>query len=464
MRGFESAALLLVWLCSAAAPRQGADPVTLLARAEELACAGRHKEAQAQYERIVEDHPGTPQAKLAALRTAPSALLGSCALVDNGPAANRVEIVVLGDGYELDHQRAFDELAEDVPPLFERVEPFREYWSYLNFVRGVCLSAQAGVDGFGRQYDTLLGGCTLDTDAGHVGVDAKRVHDVLAQIPGSDGIALVFVKLGLLGTGGDGLAVIGGRDARIAVHEFGHALAGLGDEYSDHTHRRGGVYERVNIASTDDPKLVPWKHWLDARHPNVGIHQGGSGQVMGAWRPTAAGCIMNDGEAFCPVCREALLLAIYAIVDPIESVSPPVPPEGVREPTTLWKDAVEFSVRVMRPAKHDLEVSWWVEPASKYPVTPTDPGVRPEPKPMFGGRSERGLLRKMDGRPLRSQGAGKDGVDTLRIEKDDYPPNLYRIVCRVRDTTELRGEKFPWVLKDELGLLESERVWWLEVR
>jgi hypothetical protein len=34
----------------------------------------------------------------------------------------------------------------------------------------------------------------------------------------------------------------------------------------------------------------------------------------------------------------------------------------------------------------------------------------------------------------------------------------------VRDTTELRGEKFPWVLKDERGLLESERIWWLEVR
>ena len=34
----------------------------------------------------------------------------------------------------------------------------------------------------------------------------------------------------------------------------------------------------------------------------------------------------------------------------------------------------------------------------------------------------------------------------------------------MKDTTELRGEKFPWVLKDDLDLLESERVWWLEVR
>jgi hypothetical protein len=33
----------------------------------------------------------------------------------------------------------------------------------------------------------------------------------------------------------------------------------------------------------------------------------------------------------------------------------------------------------------------------------------------------------------------------------------------VRDTTKLRDEKFPWVLSDPRGLLESERVWWVEV-
>ena len=32
------------------------------------------------------------------------------------------------------------------------------------------------------------------------------------------------------------------------------------------------------------------------------------------------------------------------------------------------------------------------------------------------------------------------------------------------EEAKLRGERFPWVLKDERGLLESERVWWLEVR
>ncbi|NOT32066.1 MAG: hypothetical protein HOP15_16590 [Planctomycetes bacterium] len=277
----------------------------------------------------------------------------------------------------------------------------------------------------------------------------------------------MFVKLGVSGTGGGGVAVIGGRDALTTVHEWGHAFADLGDEYSSHTHRRGAVYDRVNVASSDEPELVSWRHWLAARHPSVGIYQGANGQVTGAWRPTAAGCLMNDGEAFCPVCREALVLRIHEFVDPIEEVEPPAPPKSIREPMRMWQDTLELRVRMMRPASHDLEVSWWVEVVDRQPLTPGDPAPH-APLPVESvvslTRLERGPLPPMDARPTRRQGAGPDGLDTLRLAREDLAPGLYRITCRVRDTTELRGEKFPWVLKDEHGLLESERVWWLEVR
>ena len=49
-------------------------------------------------------------------------------------------------------------------------------------------------------------------------------------------------------------------------------------------------------------------------------------------------------------------------------------------------------------------------------------------------------------------------------------PSLYVAVCGRRDAVMPRNVQTDpeasqtWVLKDELGLLESERVWWLEVR
>lgn len=460
-------AYAIVWLGGLAAVlgQEEPDPRAWLAKAEALACAGRHEDARSQYRKLAKAFPDTPEGKRAAARTLPSALLGSCTLVANGPPSNRVEVVLLGDGYELDHQRAFDELAEDVPPLFERFEPFREYWSYLNFVRGVCLSAQAGVDGFGRDYDTLLGGYTLATDAGHVGVDGRRVREVVKEIPGSDALAVVFVKLGVSGSTSGGVAVTGGgRDIRLVMHEWGHAFGGLGDEYSTHTHKRGPVGSGINVSASEEPELVPWRHWLEARHPSVGIYEGAEGQPMHAWRPIASGCAMNDGQQFCPVCREALVLRLYSIVDPIEEVTPPAPPPGIREPIVLWDAPVEIRVRTLKPATHDLEVSWWVESAAKYPLSRSEPLARAPERLSSPDRTRRGALRDLSERPTKRHGTGKDALAVLRLSRDDLAPGLYRITCRVKDTTELRGEKFPWVLKDDLDLLESERIWWLEVR
>ncbi|MSR64057.1 MAG: hypothetical protein EXS08_16670 [Planctomycetes bacterium] len=457
-------------LCPLLAAQEAQDAAAQIERAQELACRGRHAEARALYKKLAAEFAGTEEGKLAAKRALPSALLGACMLVENGPSAKRVDIVLLGDGFELDHQRAFDELAEDVPPLFERVEPFREYWSYLNFVRGVCLSADGGIDGFGRDYDTLLGGFTLDTDAGHASVDGEKVRDALEQIPGSDALALVFVRLGLLGTAGGGIAVIGGREANTVIHEWGHAFGGLGDEYSSRTSKHRTASAGINVALTDDPKKVPWRHWLEARHPSVGVYEGASGQPMHAWRPTASGCAMNDGQAFCPVCREALVLRLYSIVDPIEEVTPLAPPPGIREPIVLWQDPIEIRVRTLKPATHDLEVRWWIESAGMYPITP-GPGGPAEARELIaptketpGDRTQRGPLRALPVAPYKEHDTGKDGVATLRLARDDLKPGLYRVTCRVKDTTRLRGERFPWVLKDERGLLESERVWWLEVR
>ncbi len=191
------------------------------------------------------------------------------------------------------------------------------------------------------------------------------------------------------------------------------------------------------------------------------------GQPQDAWRPTASGCIMNDGEAYCPVCREALVLRIYSIVDPIEEVVPRTPPPGIREPVPSVDGVIELEVRTMKPAKHDLEVTWWVESGSRYPVTPAEPGMQPpdirEPMPM-NDRRLRGKLRDMRAEPTKRMRTMDDGECTLRLTREELEPGEYRVTCRVRDTTELRGEKFPWVLKDEYGVLESERVWWVEIR
>jgi hypothetical protein len=456
------------------------DPATeakeLFAHAEARARAGRYEDARADYKKIVAKYPGTPEAEEAALRAKPSAFLGWADVVRNGASKNRVDVVLMGDGYEMEHLKAFDNLAEDVPPLFARQSTFREYYSYFNFLRAALVSADSGVDGFGREYDTALNGHTLNTFAGHVGIDHKLVIGVLSRIPDTDRQAIVFVKNGVLGTGGGGVATIGGREVKTIIHEFGHSFGRLSDEYeTQQSHGQGEVRDGINVAASDDPKAVPWAHWIEAKHPGVGVYEGAAGRVRGAWRPTATGCVMSSTEEFCVVCQEALVLRIYSIVDPIESVTPLPQPLMVREPHKVGDEPLEIVVNVMKPATHVLEVTWWILPEARFPASGSkkdSAGAKPDAasakRNMAGTegpkeRAKRGPLEPITDEPFRVSRNNQSGVHELAISRNDLPPGKYRVICRAKDTTKLRGEKFPWVLKDELGLLESERGWWIEV-
>lgn len=445
----------------------------MLDRAETYARRAQYAQARRTYPKIVEQFPGTAAAKVAERRVQPSAFVGWSDVVRRGESKNRVDFVIMGEGYELDHQKAFDDLAGNVPPILLRVEPFHEYEAYINFQRANLVSADAGVDGFGREYDTALGARTTATIQGHVAVDRKRVHAMLAELPEHDAQAIVYVKQGVLGTGGGGVATIGGTDARITVHEIGHSFAGLQDEYATANYEQSvarsvrAEFRGINASGTDDPKRVPWAHWIEARHPSIGVYEGASGQVRDAYRPVASGCLMNDGEFFCAVCREAIVLRIYSLVDPIESCEPAAQGLARKDPLVVSDEApLELEVKVMQPATHELEVRWWILPESRFPATGAvqRDGERIDAHAYYHDRRERGPLTTIADAPHTTQPSGADGVYRLRLSRTKLDKGLYRVVCRAKDTAKPRGEKWPWVLKDERGLLESERAWWVLVR
>jgi hypothetical protein len=435
-----------------------------LDKAEAAARAGRYSEAKSAYQRLAKKSPATEAGKVAARRSTPSAFLSWDYVVEHGPSSNRVDIVLMGDGYELESLKGFAKLAEDIPPLFERQATFREYWNYLNFLRCDLLSAESGVDGFGREYDTALNASTGETFAGHVVIDRSRVAAMFAEMPEHDDLAICYVKNGVLGTGGSGVATIGGRSATTTIHEWGHAFGLLGDEYDTaQSAHQGAPGRSANVSDTSDPKLVPWAHWLEAKHPGVGVYEGAAARVKGAWRATTTGCTMASSERFCLVCQEQLVLRIYNYVDPIDSVVPDPQPLRNKPPIAMGPEGLRFDAQVMRPSSHGLEVTWWVLPEARFPTTGKEstPGARA--KPNARDRSRRGALVPITDEPHQRVRSELDGKHSLTLTATDLDPGKYLVVCRAKDTTKLRGEKWPWVMKDEKGLLESERTWWIQV-
>jgi hypothetical protein len=421
-----------------------------LAKAMESASKGHYSRAVATYKRIAKKWPATGAGVVALERSGATAFLGWSDVVRHGPSPNRLDVVLMGDGYRLGDQNEFDDVAKSIPKLFKNHKVLGEYYSYHNFLRANLRSKDQGVSGFGRKKQTALGGRIAGKVQGQVGVDLGRVRHYLAEVEGSDGLAIAIVKSGSMGTGGAGVAAIGGRSDDTVIHEWGHAFAGLSDEYSAFTGHRGPARSTINISRFKDPKRAPWYHFIKRRVPGVGTYRGGDGRIKGVWRPTASGCAMMGGVIFCPVCREEILLRIYRYVDPIDDAEPKVtkPLRG--------KGPFKFQVTLMKPKTHGLSITWYVLEGQNR-IRPT--GVGP-----FKDRQTRGRLQPIAIKPRKKRARTGRPVQSFKFEKKKLAAGTYQVVCRVEDRAKPSGQQHPWVLKDPKQLLWSERCWTVELR
>lgn len=431
----------------------------LLEQAEAAAAKGQYARAVALYKQLAKEYPQSREGATGERRSRKNAFLGWDWIGKTGPSANRVDVVVMGEGFRLDQMTDYETLAKMVPREFPRVEVFEEYGAYFNFVRAAIVSEDDGVDGSGRDYSTALGAMSSGGIQGQVTVQRDEVHRMLDELPEHDGFAVVLVKNGLLGTGGNGVAAVGGRDPKTLIHEWGHAFANLMDEYSSNTGHRIDLRGGPNVAFVEDEKRVPWAHWLAERVSGIGVHEGAYGRAQGAWKPTN-NCIMDVGLEFCPVCREAIVLQTYRFVDPIDDATPPAHASAdaaivlsAKTPLREQKP-LTFSVKTLRPKSHPLQATWYV-----LKDDPERPTLVPTREP---DRLARGPLAKIEDKPKQDSKAN-GGADAFTFAQEDYAPGLWRVVVRVQDSTRVRGERTPWVLKDDAMLLVSERCWWIRI-
>lgn len=425
----------------------------LYREAEEQYSKGRYKKAVQLFEKAAEKYPSTEFGQLSGERCQPTGYLGWADMVRNGPSANRIDVVVMGEGYELDKQKAFDSDAENVPDVFERHPVFGEYFSYHNFMRVNLVSVDAQVDLEGREYDTAL-----DADGEWGELDEELVRKYLAYVPDNDELVVAEVKGSRWGWAEGIVASIPARNETMLLHTWGHVFGGLAEEAEEGRGCGAPIHNTPNVAHSDEVAYVPWKHWIDASAPGVGVYEGAACAVRGAWKPTNNCLMANYGRDFCPICRETLILAIYQRVDPIDGCSPEAQPlegEGV-QPLEL-SQPLAFTVDVLCPEKHPLDVRWWVLPEAAAPAAPAALAE-------FTDRRARGPLAPISDEPALEPPL-KKGQRTyeLELQPGELTPGRYRVVCRVEDPVQGKGDRLPWVLADSQGVLESERAWWVVV-
>jgi hypothetical protein len=329
-------------------------------------------------------------------------------MVNNGPSANRVDVVFLGDGYlASDLNTTYVNNINSMSSYLFSQAPFERYSHFFNIHRIDVVSNERGADvpPLGIYHDTAL-----DASYYYDGVTDRLlyINEYKANAALATGLAgagflaemkLVTVNDSRYGGGGGNYAVYAGGNSsatEIATHELGHSFAGLADEYQ---YNNGTIYsgpEPYQPDVTTDPTGAKWAAWLgyvDPDNPSmgsIGAYEGGMYADYGIYRPSQSSKMRTLGKPFDAVGREQIILNIYKYVRPMDSHAPNA--SQLVDPSGLWVD-VDRSVRHRRGLERERHAG--------------EPQCRRE---LLDSRFRlRGRHVHRDGPRLRPDGLGADG-------------------------------------------------------
>ena len=321
-----------------------------------------------------------------------------------GPPAERLNLVILGDGYTAGEQQEFRDDVERNLNVQWSIEPFRSYRHYFNVYRLEIISQDSGIscdpdDGNVRRNTPLRlnfantcpapalargitygpaltpgTGCTVLNDPGCTGTQQHTRF-----------LATYLAPLGVVGQNVQTLAIantftyggIGGTQATtsggspqgplISTHELGHSLGQLSDEYPYSSrdlvrpcYAGGEPGSFHHTLYTDPAQMVTdqhkWWRWIGEESLSggtIGLWEGGNTFPCGIRRPSRHSMMRWLGFYFDQVGRENMTYRITGrrnanAMSLLHTPLGQVGPEDV-----VW-------VETQHPKFHELTVTWSV--------------------------------------------------------------------------------------------------------
>lgn len=190
---------------------------------------------------------------------------------ESGAPSEKVDFIILGDGYSLQEMEKFRDDATRLSEYLLATEPFASHKSDIN-IRAVETPAEAsGVNkphpGVFRRTPLSVSYGAFDSERYALTYDNKTIRNVASAVP-YDFMVIIMNERTYGGGGIYNLYTTVSADNKFAeyimVHEMGHHLAALADEY----YTSSVAYEmqpvtvepwETNITALKDPANVKWK-------------------------------------------------------------------------------------------------------------------------------------------------------------------------------------------------------------
>ncbi|MFF1896011.1 M64 family metallopeptidase [Streptomyces sp. NPDC058206] len=353
-------------------------------------------------------------ASLSAAEAAVDGTVGEQAVT--GSTDDRLDVVIIGDGYAADQQDDFHADATAKWADITAMEPYRSYQNLFNVWTVDAVSNESGISGDpGADVvkDTALSSYFWCADTERlVCTDIDKVASYAAEAPAADLVVVIVNSTKYGGAGYSGLQAEGypfngvstlssdhSSSSMIAAHEIGHSVGLLEDEYTYPSYGTwtGGETEGPNSTTYTPAQLIEkrakWYRWLGQSDPTgstVGTYEGSAYYPYGIYRPTSTSIMRElSSTDFNLPGREAMIAGFYRAGNALS--------------TTLDTDTavkhgkritVSLAVGTTGLARTDLR--WYVDGVEKVhargrtAVTPGSLGVRAD------GRSHKVTAEAVD--------------------------------------------------------------------
>nr|HPR33581.1 M64 family metallopeptidase [Prolixibacteraceae bacterium] len=201
------------------------------------------------------------------------------AIVENGPAHEKLDIVVLGDGYHVSEMEKFGRDAKRLSQALLQTEPFNEHRNNINIRAVETPAAQSGVNkphhGVFKHTPLSVSYSAFDSERYALTYDNRSVRNIASAVPYDFMVILINEKT----YGGGGIYNLYTTVATdnlfseyIMIHEMGHHMAALADEY----YTSAVAYEipeitvepwETNVTALLDKDNLKWKDLVDEDMP-----------------------------------------------------------------------------------------------------------------------------------------------------------------------------------------------------
>jgi hypothetical protein len=251
-----------------------------------------------------------------------------------GDPSEKVDIVILPDGYTKDEMDLFIEDCDKFSEVLFEFYPYSEYKDRFNISGVLAPSEESGADipKDSIWKNTILSSSfyTFDSERYCMTTENKNVRNLAANVPYDQ----IYILVNTEKYGGGAIlnhynvSVNSNKKAgKIFIHELGHGFAGLGDEYYNSSTSYNDFYNleiepwEPNITTLTDFDSK-WGHLVADSIPiptpdssmynsSMGVFEGGGYSAKGIYRPRND-CLMHtfDGDTFCDACVEAIVKRI----------------------------------------------------------------------------------------------------------------------------------------------------------